>query len=234
MAPLPVAKATMMPTATIAAEAPVAEAKTPEPEAPPVALAAADAAVLAVPGVKQDLVDSPETTAATTPVAIASHVPEEVPVEEPKPAVVTTPMTAAADAAPAATASPHEPALTPPVDTRVLAFAPAINLAELKPSEQPKPAPAAKATGTCRVLAASYGGKKTLLVRTKAGAETHYTALTVLEGFEGSMLDNFIRAHGPGGASIGDYETKDAALAKAKELCPGSAGAPKAEGASAG
>ena len=84
------------------------------------------------------------------------------------------------------------------------------------------------------MLTASYGGKKTLLVRTKAGAETHYTALTVLEGFEGSMLDNFVRAHGPGGASIGEYETKDAALAKAKELCPGSAAAPKAEGASAG
>ena len=107
-------------------------------------------------------------------------------------------------------------------------------LAELTPSEQSKPASAPKATGACRVLTASYGGKKTLLVRTKAGTETHYTALTVLEGFEGSMLENFVRAHGPGGASIGEYETKDAALAKAKELCPGSAAAPKVEGASAG
>jgi hypothetical protein len=232
MAPLPVAKATIMPTAPVAAAA-----ETPASETPPVALAAADAAVLAVPGVKQDVVDTPEATAATTPVATASHVPEEVPVDEPKPAVVTTPVTAAAEAAPgapSATASAPEPALTPPVDTRMLAFAPAINLAELNPSEQPKSGSAAKATGTCRVLAASYGGKKTLLVRTKAGAETHYTALTVLEGFEGSMLDNFVRAHGPGGASIGEYETKDAALAKAKELCPGSAAAPKAEGASAG
>ena len=147
-------------------------------------------------------------------------------------------MTAAADAseAPSATASTPGPALTPPVDTRVFGFAPAINLAELKPDEQPKAVAATTtaAPGPCRVLVASYGGKKTLLVRTKSATETRYTALTVLEGFEGSMLDNFLRAHGSGGASIGEYETKDAALAKARELCPGSAAAPKAGGASAG
>lgn len=48
------------------------------------------------------------------------------------------------------------------------------------------------------------------------------------------MLDNFLKAHAPGGSSIGEYESKDAALAKARELCPESAAAPKVEGASAG
>jgi hypothetical protein len=180
-----------------------------------------------VPGVKRDLPELPEP--APPRVAAASHAPEEIPVEEPRPTVVSTPVTAAIDPA---TATP--PALAAPLDVRAFAFTPAINLAELTPGEQPKGVSAPKATGACRVLAASYGGKKTLLVRTQAGTETHYTALTVLEGFEGSMLDNFVRAHGPGGASVGEYETKDAALAKAKELCPGSAAAPKTEGASAG
>ena len=162
--------------------------------------------------------------AETTPTA--SHVPEELPIEEPKPAVVAMPATAAIDAAPTT-----PPALETPLELRAFAFAPAINLAELSASQQPRPD---ATTAGCRVLTASYGGKKTLLVRTQAGAETHYTALTVLDGFEASMFENFLKAHAPGGSSIGEYETKDAALAKAKELCPGSAAAPKVEGASAG
>ncbi len=182
IAPLPIAKATMVPTAPIA----VATAETPP---------------------------------------AASHVPEELPVEEPKPAVVAMPATAAIDPTPAT-----PPALEMPLEVRAFAFAPTINLAELSSSQQPKP----DAAAGCRVLAASYGGKKTLLVRTNAGPNIHYTALTVLDGFEGSMLDNFLKAHAPGGASIGEYETRDAALAKAKELCPESAAAPKVEGASAG
>jgi hypothetical protein len=84
------------------------------------------------------------------------------------------------------------------------------------------------------VLTASYGGKKVFLVRSLAAAETRYTVLTVLEGFERSMLDNYFKAHAPGGSSVGEFESKDAALAKAKELCPGTAAAPRAEGASAG
>ena len=136
------------------------------------------------------------------------------------------PATAAIDAAPTT-----PPALETPLELRAFAFAPAINLAELSASQQPRPD---ATTAGCRVLTASYGGKKTLLVRTQAGAETHYTALTVLDGFEASMFENFLKAHAPGGSSIGEYETKDAALAKAKELCPGSAAAPKVEGASAG
>ncbi len=167
----------------------------------------------------------PPVVATAEAPAATNHVPEELPVEEPKPAVVTMPATAAIDAKPAAA-----PALERPLELRAFAFAPAINLAELGPRPQPRPEPGA----TCRVLTASYGGKKTLLVRTKAGTDIHYTALTVLEGFEGSMLDNFLKAHAPGGSSIGEYESKDAALAKARELCPGSAAAPKVEGASAG
>jgi hypothetical protein len=84
------------------------------------------------------------------------------------------------------------------------------------------------------VLTASYGGKKVLLVRSEGAAEMRYTVLTVLEGFEKSMLDNYLKAHAPGGSSVGEFESKDAAFAKAKELCPSAAAAPTGEGASAG
>lgn len=86
----------------------------------------------------------------------------------------------------------------------------------------------------CRVLAASYGGKKTLLVRATANNEVHYTALTVLDGFETSMLEGYLKVHAPGGESLGAFESKDAALSKARELCPGSRAASMAGSAKAG
>jgi hypothetical protein len=84
----------------------------------------------------------------------------------------------------------------------------------------------------CRVLSASYGGKKTLLVRTRDGAETRYTALTVLAGFERSMFDNYLKAQGRDGANLGEFASKRAALAKARELCPDSG--PEREAKAAG
>lgn len=97
-------------------------------------------------------------------------------------------------------------------------------------------APARKVTrtgDTCPVTTASYGGKKILLVRSAAGTDVHFTVLTVLEGFEKSMLDSYLKAHAPGGSSVGEFASKNAAFAKARELCPRAA-APSGEGASAG
>jgi hypothetical protein len=135
-------------------------------------------------------------------------------------------------AAPVASEPPaREPPSAVPSEPRAFAFAAGLDVAALTASPVPQPV---AASARCRVLSASYGGKKTLLVRARAGAEVRYTALTVLEGFEGSMLENYIKAHAPGGANVGAFETRDAALARAKELCPGAAEAPRAEGASAG
>jgi hypothetical protein len=117
------------------------------------------------------------------------------------------------------------------MEPRAFAFAAAMDIAALTASPVPQPV---AVSGRCRVLSASYGGKKTLLVRARAGVELRYTALTVLEGFEGSMLESYIKAHAPGGANVGAFETREAALARARELCPGAAEAPRAEGASAG
>jgi hypothetical protein len=73
----------------------------------------------------------------------------------------------------------------------------------------------------CRVLSASYGGTKTLLVRSQAGEETRFTALTVLEGFESSMFDTYAKAEAPGAEIVGEYPSDDQALAEARQRCPG-------------
>jgi hypothetical protein len=81
-------------------------------------------------------------------------------------------------------------------------------------------------SGACKVLAASYGGTKTLLVRAAINGETRYTALTVLDGFEKTMFDTYSKAAATDGNAatseiIGEYPSKDAALADARENCPG-------------
>ena len=84
-----------------------------------------------------------------------------------------------------------------------------------------RPSSAALPAQTCRVLTASYGGKKTLLVRAIANGETRLTALTVLDGFEKSMFDIYAKASAPGAELIGEYASKDDALADARANCPG-------------
>ncbi|MEQ1669915.1 MAG: hypothetical protein ABL893_03565 [Hyphomicrobium sp.] len=86
-----------------------------------------------------------------------------------------------------------------------------------EPSLESAPSP----NGACRVLAASYGGRKTLLVRASVDGETRYTALTVLDGFEKSMFDTYTKASAPGAEIVGEYATKDQALADARTNCPG-------------
>ena len=80
-------------------------------------------------------------------------------------------------------------------------------------------APPARAEG-CKVWTASYGKGRSVLIRAPVGGETHYTALQVLDGFEKSLSDSFIRTHALGGEAIGEFENREAALAQAFELCP--------------
>jgi hypothetical protein len=84
-------------------------------------------------------------------------------------------------------------------------------LREPRPAERPS---------ACRVWTASYGGGKSLLIRSVVGYQVHYTALQVLDGFEDSLTASFIRTHAPGGAAIGEFTTREAALARAFDLCP--------------
>ena len=71
----------------------------------------------------------------------------------------------------------------------------------------------------CSILAASYGGKKTLLVRAKIDGTTQYTALTVLDGFEKSMFDIYAKSSATSTEIIGEYASKDEALADARANC---------------
>ena len=130
------------------------------------------------------------------------------------------PETASAAQAAAATSEPP----------RAFAFAAGMSNTRPTPAAAPK---VAGASGNCPVTTASYGGKKILLVRSAADADVRFTVLTVLDGFEKSMLDSYLKAHAPGGSSVGEFANKNAAFAKARELCPRAA-APTGEGASAG
>jgi hypothetical protein len=82
---------------------------------------------------------------------------------------------------------------------------------------QPKAAPRGE---TCRVQAATYGGQRTLLIRAARPGEVELTALTVIEGFEASMAQSFIKARAAGGEVIGTFANRDEALARAEQICP--------------
>lgn len=179
--------------------------------------AVAETAAVAEPVVTEQIIQTGEETPPT--VEVASATPEVAP----SPAPESEPTPSAAPAAEQAAAEAP----------RAFAFAAAMSSALPKPKATAAPKVAADG-GNCRVLTASYGGKKVLLVRSKGSPDVRYTVLTVLEGFEKSMLDNYLKAHAPGGSSVGEFESKDAAFAKAKELCPSAAAAPHGEGASAG
>ncbi|MBL8884868.1 MAG: glucosaminidase domain-containing protein [Hyphomicrobium sp.] len=79
-----------------------------------------------------------------------------------------------------------------------------------------RPAP----TRDCRIVSASYGGRKTLLVQADTAGAMQLTALTVLDGFEDSMLANYAKARAPGAKVIGTFKTKDDALSEARNICP--------------
>ncbi|MGE3515000.1 MAG: hypothetical protein AB7H53_07610 [Hyphomicrobium sp.] len=74
--------------------------------------------------------------------------------------------------------------------------------------------------GECRILSASYGGHKTLLVQADASGATQLTALTVLDGFEDTMLESYAKERAPGAKLIGTYASRDDALTKARTICP--------------
>jgi hypothetical protein len=135
--------------------------------------------------------------------------------------------------APPASEPPQAAALPPAaVPASQPAPAPEAQAAPLKsaaPVTAATPVTPAPAAPGCSVAAASYGGKKTLLIRYQKSGATLYTALSVLDGFERSMTEVFLRDHAPGGVNIGEFASRQEALAKAHLLCPGNeAAAPTA------
>lgn len=94
--------------------------------------------------------------------------------------------------------------------------------ATVAPAARPAPAPPAAASDANCLVQAASGGSKTLLLRDESGGKTRLTALTVLDGFEKSMVDTFAKANAIKVDVIGEYETKDKALADANANCSGS------------
>ena len=80
----------------------------------------------------------------------------------------------------------------------------------------PRPKPVRR----CAVLQASYGGTETLLIKANSHAQVTFTALSVLAGFEKSMLTSYIRSRAPGGVVIGRFSSPADALRQAFILCP--------------
>ncbi len=78
------------------------------------------------------------------------------------------------------------------------------------------------AHGSCRIVMASYGGTRTVLIRATTGIAVDLVVLAVIPGFEDSMTANFIRTRLPGGVVDGGFADRDAALVRAKAMCPSS------------
>ena len=77
------------------------------------------------------------------------------------------------------------------------------------------------ANGACKVLSASYGGNKTLLVKSTSGGVMQLTALTVIDGFEKTLFETYAKASAPNAEIVGEYASKDEALAEARANCEG-------------
>jgi len=75
------------------------------------------------------------------------------------------------------------------------------------------------APSNCQVHSASYGGSENVLIKSRSGADTLFTAVTVEADQRRSMAMTFISAHAPGGEIVGHYDSKDAALSAARGMC---------------
>jgi hypothetical protein len=89
---------------------------------------------------------------------------------------------------------------------------------ESPPDKRGAPATAGLA---CDIWSASYGGTAALLIRSQAANKVNYTVLQVVAGQELPQADAYIKAHAQNGETIGRYGTRDEALTRAFELCPG-------------
>ncbi len=161
----------------------------------------------------------PSITGAAAPVASTSWSTvtaqeQEAPVA---PIVTTTPLAASDQADTTTSYLPWLPTfrITPetPAPSRLGGPLPA-DLGDAAKAAEAAPAP------SCKVLTASYGGNKTLLIRSRAGEEVQYTALTIVDGFERSMFDAYARTEAQGAEIVGEYPSREAALADAKFNCP--------------
>jgi hypothetical protein len=99
-----------------------------------------------------------------------------------------------------------------------LAGAAATGAAKLKPAPEAAVPPAANQK--CRVWTASYGGQKSMIIRSVADQVVNFTVLDVNSGSETREAEAFIAAYAKNGKIAGEYPNQAQALDKAFELCP--------------
>lgn len=72
----------------------------------------------------------------------------------------------------------------------------------------------------CRVWTASYGGQKSIIIRSIVDQVVNFTVLDVNAGQEQREAEAFIAAYAKNGKIAGEYSNQAQALDKAFELCP--------------
>lgn len=86
-------------------------------------------------------------------------------------------------------------------------------------TKTPSAPTAVAAQPACRVMAASYGGTKTHLIRRDSPA-VELTALTVPDREEPMLVQSFLAAHAPGGRVVATFASRQDALIRAYSDCP--------------
>ena len=117
---------------------------------------------------------------------------------------------------------------TPPRSTRTAQRPPTVNAGAFAPPSAPRAEPRvaqapppAERPRMCKVWTASYGGNRNVLIQTVVGEELHLTALQVLDGREEELAATFIETHAVGGNKVaGSFPNREAALARAFDICP--------------
>jgi hypothetical protein len=72
----------------------------------------------------------------------------------------------------------------------------------------------------CRVWTASYGGQKSVIIRSTTKGFINFTVLDVNDGQETRETDAYIAAYAKGGEKIGEFSNQNLALDRAFQLCP--------------
>ena len=71
----------------------------------------------------------------------------------------------------------------------------------------------------CSVDVASYGGNRTVLIKSRTNAHLKLTALDVDPRYETELSREFILTHAQGGKTIASYGTRAEALVRAHAMC---------------
>ena len=189
----------------------------PAAERPATAAAAVPYKVLNAPSPDDPPTQAPgaATGASATPVKAAAS---DAGVAPTRPAAADT-SAGTADASAKAASAPKAGAGDKSGGTR-LALAGTVATAAPKAKTLPDTAVPPAANQKCRVWTASYGGQKSIIIRSIADQVVNFTVLDVNSGQETREAEAFIAAYAKNGKIAGEYPNQAQALDKAFELCP--------------